>query len=73
VAGAITSSIHEDGTVTLRAIGAGAVNQALKATVSARQHLAGGGFDMVVRPGMVKVPGKDNTPVTAMVLHCRLT
>lgn len=72
VAGTITSSIREDERVTLRAIGAGAVNQALKAAIQARQQLAVQGEDLIVRPGFTTVQGNDGTDVTAIVLHCLL-
>lgn len=73
VASVLSSSIVDEDRITLRAIGAGAVNQAIKATVQARQTLAGGGHDMAIRPGMVTVEGNDGLPVTAVVLHCYLT
>jgi stage V sporulation protein S len=72
VAGLITSSIHDNSRVTLRAIGAGAVNQALKGIIQARQQLASQGDDLVVRPGFATVKGETGEPVTAIVLHCLL-
>jgi stage V sporulation protein SpoVS len=56
----------------LRAIGAGAVNQAVKGTIKARQWLAGEGEDLVVRPGCTIVKGNNDKDVTAIVLHCAL-
>jgi stage V sporulation protein S len=72
IAGLITSSIHEDGRVTLRAIGAGAVNQAVKGAIQARQQLAGQGEDLILRPGCTIVQGNNGKDVTAIVLHCYL-
>jgi stage V sporulation protein S len=71
IAAAITSSIREHPRITLRAIGAGAVNQALKGTIKARQWLAGEGEDMILRPGNTTVKG-EHKDVTAVVLHCYL-
>lgn len=72
IAALITSSIHEERRITLRAIGAGAINQALKGTIKARQQLAGGGDDLVIRPGFTNVKGTDGSDITAVVLHCSL-
>jgi stage V sporulation protein S len=58
--------------ITLRAIGAGAVNQALKGAIQARQQFAANGEDLIIRPGFVTVDGNDGYEVTAIVLHCML-
>ena len=68
----LISSIEEDQRITLRAIGAGAVNQALKAAIHARQILAGRGLDLIIKPGFTTVEGNDGNDVTAIVLHCLL-
>lgn len=73
IATMLTSSIEEDGKITLRAIGAGAVNQAVKGIIQARQQLSGQGEDLIMKPGFVKVKGKDETEVTAIVFHCFLS
>jgi len=72
VAGMVMASMGQETRVTLRAIGAGAVNQAVKSVIQARQQLAAMGEDLVIRPGFVTVKGNDETDVTAIVLHCRL-
>lgn len=72
IANLISSSIFDDGRVSLRAIGAGAVNQALKSTIQARQQLSAGGYDLIVKPGFANVEGSDGSPITAVVLHCLL-
>jgi stage V sporulation protein S len=72
ISGAVTSSIHEHSRITLRAIGAGAVNQALKGAIHARQQLAGEGEDLILRPGNTIVTGNNGRDVTAVVLHCYL-
>jgi stage V sporulation protein S len=73
VAGTLVSSIREDERITLRAIGAGAVNQAVKAIIQARQQLSVQGEDLIVKPGFTTVTGNDGTDVTAIVLHCLLS
>ena len=73
IAGLISSSIEKDKRITLRAIGAGAVNQAVKAVIQARQQLASHGEDLIVRPGFTTVAGNDGNEVIAIVLHCLLT
>jgi stage V sporulation protein S len=70
--GLVTASITEHKKVTVRAIGAGAVNQAIKSVIKARQFMAGQGEDLIVRPGFVDVTGNDGSPVTAIVLICTL-
>lgn len=72
VAALLTNSIDENKRITLRAIGAGAVNQAVKGSILSRQQLAAQGFDMVLRPGFANVEGNDGGQVTAVVLHCLL-
>lgn len=72
LASMLTSSIVEDKKITFRAIGAGAINQAMKGIILARQRLAGQGYDLILRPGFATVKGSDGGDVTAMVLHCTL-
>lgn len=72
IANMLTSSIGEDGKIKLRAIGAGAVNQAVKGIILARQQLAGQGADLIFRPGFVTVTGNDGLDVTAVVFVCTL-
>jgi len=69
-AGLITTSISDVERVTLRAIGAGAVNQALKGIISARQQLSAQGYDLIIKPGFATVQGHDGSDITAVVFHC---
>ncbi len=55
LAGAIAKTIRTSGRVELRAIGAGAVNQAIKAAARARYYLAEDEIDIVVIPGFVEL------------------
>lgn len=50
VAGAISAVIRDEGTVEVQAVGAGAINQAVKAIAVARGHLAPAGIDLVCIP-----------------------
>ncbi|HPT97934.1 MAG TPA: stage V sporulation protein S, partial [Armatimonadota bacterium] len=50
VAGAIASVVRRDGGVSVQAVGAGAVNQAVKAIAIARDYVAPNGIDLVSVP-----------------------
>lgn len=69
VAGAISSIITESGKVELQAIGAGAINQAVKAVAIARGFLAPAGIDLVCIPAfsIVEVEGEDRTGMKFIV------
>lgn len=56
VASALSHAIYDHRNVTLRAIGAGAVNQAVKACAIARGYVGPRGFDIAVVPGFTTVP-----------------
>jgi stage V sporulation protein S len=55
VAGAIAGVVRERGRVELQAIGAAAINQAIKAVAIARGYVAPEGIDLVCVPGFVDV------------------
>lgn len=60
LASAIAHAIYERGdTVHLRAIGAGAVNQACKAMAIARGYVAPRGYDLVFKAAFDTIPNKD--------------
>ena len=63
VAGAIAAMVKEYGKVELQAIGAGALNQAIKGIAIARGFVAPGGIDLVCVPAFadVEVEGEDRT------------
>ncbi|HEY67819.1 MAG: stage V sporulation protein S [Chloroflexi bacterium] len=65
VAGAIAGVIREQGQVDVQAIGAGAVNQAVKAVAIARSYLELDGIDVVCIPSFVEVmiDGQERTAV----------
>ena len=65
VAGAIAGVIRESGRAEVQAIGAGAVNQALKAAAIARGYLELDGIDVVCIPSFVEVEidGQERTAI----------
>ena len=69
VAGAIAGVIREQGCVEIQAVGASAVNQAMKAIAIARGYLAPTGIDLVCIPAFVNVTidGEDRTAMKLVV------
>lgn len=65
VAGAIAGIIREQGRVDVQAIGAGAVNQAMKAAAIARGYLLLDGINIVIIPSFsdVIIEGSERTAV----------
>ncbi len=53
LAGALAAVIRAEGVVELQAIGAGAVNQAIKAVAIARGYVAPNGIDLIMIPAFV--------------------
>lgn len=54
VAGAIAALLRDAGSVEMQAIGAGAVNQAVKSIAIARGYVAPNGIDLVCIPAFAK-------------------
>lgn len=50
VAGAMAGVVRSQGAVEVQVVGAGALNQAIKAVAIARGYVAGGGIDLVCVP-----------------------
>jgi stage V sporulation protein S len=67
-AGAIAGSIRDGKSVVLQAIGAGSVNQAVKAIAIARGYLAGDGLDVICVPEFIDLD-LDGNERTAVRLH----
>jgi stage V sporulation protein S len=67
VASAIAHAIYESKEVKLRAVGAGAVNQAIKAIAIARGYTAPRGIDLACVPGFASVESNGDT-ISAIVL-----
>jgi len=69
VAGAIAGVFREHKRAEVQAIGAGAVNQAVKATAIARNYLLEDGIEVVCLPEFttVDIEGKERTAVRLVV------
>ncbi len=69
VAGAIAGTVRENGRAEAQAIGAGAVNQAVKAVAIARGFLALDGMDVICIPTFieVKIEGQERTAMKLIV------
>lgn len=69
VAGAIAGIVREQGRAEVQAIGAGAVNQAVKAAAIARGFLALDGLDIVCIPSFtdVEIGGQERTAIRIAV------
>lgn len=65
VAGAIAGTYRDHGRAEIQAIGAGAVNQAIKALVIARGYLAEEGKETIFVPSMIviDVDGEERTAI----------
>ena len=69
VAGAIAGMVREQHRAEVQAIGAGAVNQAVKATAIARGYLLEDGINVVCLPEFttVDIEGKERTAVRLVI------
>lgn len=69
VAGALAGVIRESGKAELQAIGAGAVNQAVKAVAIASTFLSSAGLQLFCVPSFaeVKIDGEDRTSIRMTV------
>lgn len=69
VAGALAGVVREQGYVEIQAIGAGAVNQAIKAIAIARGYVAPSGLDLVFIPAFVdvEIEGEERTAIKLIV------
>ncbi len=69
VAGALAGVIREKGSAEVQAIGAGAINQAVKAVAIARGFVAPGGIDLVCIPAFtdVSINGEERTAIKFIV------
>lgn len=69
VAGAIANIFREKGTVEIQTIGAGSLNQAIKAVCIARGFLAPGGDDIVIVPAFndITIDGEQKTAMRLLI------
>lgn len=69
VAGALVAVIREQGYVEMQAVGAGALNQAVKAVAIARGFVAPSGTDLICAPAFadITIAGEDRTALKLVV------
>ncbi len=69
VAGAIANVFRQDGTVELQTIGAGSLNQAIKAIAIARGFVAPSGKNLIVIPAFsdITIDGAEKTAIKLIV------
>ena len=72
VAGAMAGVIRQSGTVEVQVVGAGALNQAIKAMAIARGYLAPSGLDVICAPTFadIEIDGESRTAIRLLV-ECR--
>ena len=70
VAGAIANTFREKGTVEIQTIGAGSLNQAIKAVAIARGFLAPSGDNIAIIPAFLDIiiDGADKTAIKLIVV-----
>lgn len=69
VAGALANVLREKGNVEIQAIGAGALNQAIKAIAIARGFVAPSGMDLVCVPAFtdIDIDGDQKTAIKLII------
>ena len=69
VAGALAGVLREKGGAEIQAIGAGALNQAIKSIAIARGCVAPGGIDLVCVPAFtdIEIEGEERTAIKLIV------
>jgi stage V sporulation protein S len=69
VAGALAAVLREKGTAEVQAVGAGAVNQAIKAVAIARGFVAPNGIDLICIPAFAEIiiDGEERTAIRFIV------
>jgi stage V sporulation protein S len=69
VAGALAAVLREKGAAELQAVGAGAVNQAVKAIAIARGFVAPNGIDLICVPAFseIDIEGQERTAIKFII------
>lgn len=69
IAGAIAGVIRERGTAEIQAIGAGAINQAVKAIAIARGFVAPSGIELICIPAFtdILIDGEERTAIKLII------
>ncbi len=70
VAGALAAIVRDQGSVQVNAVGAAAVNQAVKAITIARGFVAPNGIDLVTVPAFseIEIDGEERTAIRFIVM-----
>lgn len=69
VAGAIAGVVRQNGIVEVQTVGAGALNQAVKAIAIARGFLVPSGIDLICTPSFsdIEIDGSERTAIRLLV------
>jgi len=69
VAGALAGTIREQGKAELQTVGAGALNQAIKAIAIARGFVAPGGINLICIPAFIdiEIDGEERTAIKLII------
>ena len=69
LAGAIAGLIREEGRVEIQTIGAGALNQVIKASAIARGFVAPSGYDLICIPAFedIEIDGEERTAIKIII------
>lgn len=69
VAGALAGVVREKGRAEIQVIGAGALNQAIKAIAIARGFVAPSGFDLICIPAFadIQIGGQEKTAIRLLI------
>jgi stage V sporulation protein S len=69
VAGAMAGVLRQQGVVEVQVVGAGALNQAIKAVAIARGYVAAGGIDLVCVPTFadIEIDGERRTAIRLII------
>ncbi|MGE5397818.1 MAG: stage V sporulation protein S [Chitinophagales bacterium] len=69
VAGALSAVLRDNGKAEIQAVGAGAINQTVKAIAITRGFMAPNGVDLVTVPSFVEISidGEDRTAIKFLV------
>ena len=69
VAGAIAGVVREEGKAEIQTVGAGSLNQAVKAIAIARGYVAPGGINLIMIPGFkdIEIDGEERTAMKIII------
>lgn len=69
VAGALAGVLREEGEAEMQAVGAGAINQTVKAIAIARGYVAPSGIDLICIPAFkdIEIEGEERTAIKFIV------